>query len=138
MLLHVSFSNSFDRKVAHFSSSFPVLSVRLSVFCYQEDMIQCTDPDSLQVNTKDMDSTLSKASRAIKKTSKKVKAEEGGRLSFSRVDHCVMHTVRSRVMLTVRPTSPQRRALPTTCHDFSFSFTFFSDVHHKKMYSVYT
>uniref|UniRef100_A0A3Q3RUQ8 Epithelial cell transforming 2 n=1 Tax=Mastacembelus armatus TaxID=205130 RepID=A0A3Q3RUQ8_9TELE len=41
-----------------------------------EDMIQCTDPDSLQVSTKDMDSTLSKASRAIKKTSKKVKAEE--------------------------------------------------------------
>ncbi|XP_037554089.1 protein ECT2 [Nematolebias whitei] len=37
-----------------------------------EDFIQCTEPDSLQVSTKDMDSTLSKASRAIKKTSKKV------------------------------------------------------------------
>ncbi|KAM6962669.1 protein ECT2 isoform 2-T2 [Aplochiton taeniatus] len=37
-----------------------------------EDLIQSKDPDSLQVNTKDMDSTLSKASRAIKKTSKKV------------------------------------------------------------------
>uniref|UniRef100_A0A3Q3WC29 Uncharacterized protein n=1 Tax=Mola mola TaxID=94237 RepID=A0A3Q3WC29_MOLML len=37
-----------------------------------ENLIQCTDPDSLQVSTKDMDSTLSKASRAIKKTSKKV------------------------------------------------------------------
>ncbi|KAJ0032733.1 hypothetical protein NQD34_002814 [Periophthalmus magnuspinnatus] len=37
-----------------------------------EDLIQSTDPDSLQVSTKDMDSTLSKASRAIKKTSKKV------------------------------------------------------------------
>ncbi|MEQ2192571.1 Protein T2, partial [Xenoophorus captivus] len=37
-----------------------------------EDLIQCTYPDSLQVSTKDMDSTLSKASRAIKKTSKKV------------------------------------------------------------------
>ncbi|XP_024114813.1 protein ECT2 isoform X2 [Oryzias melastigma] len=37
-----------------------------------EDLIQMTDPDSLQVSTKDMDSTLSKASRAIKKTSKKV------------------------------------------------------------------
>ncbi|XP_062868713.1 protein ECT2 [Trichomycterus rosablanca] len=37
-----------------------------------EDLIQCTDPDTLQVNTKDMDSTLSRASRAIKKTSKKV------------------------------------------------------------------
>ncbi|KAM7410629.1 hypothetical protein PAMA_001863 [Pampus argenteus] len=37
-----------------------------------EDLIHCTDPDSLQVSTKDMDSTLSKASRAIKKTSKKV------------------------------------------------------------------
>ncbi|TNN77926.1 Protein ECT2 [Liparis tanakae] len=36
-----------------------------------EDLIQSTDPDSLQVSTKDMDSTLSKASRAIKKTSKK-------------------------------------------------------------------
>ncbi|XP_027883127.1 protein ECT2 isoform X5 [Xiphophorus couchianus] len=37
-----------------------------------EDLIQCTEPYSLQVTTKDMDSTLSKASRAIKKTSKKV------------------------------------------------------------------
>ncbi|XP_026852745.2 protein ECT2 isoform X1 [Electrophorus electricus] len=37
-----------------------------------EDLIQRTDPDSLQVSTKDMDSTLSRASRAIKKTSKKV------------------------------------------------------------------
>ncbi|XP_053710341.1 protein ECT2 isoform X1 [Synchiropus splendidus] len=37
-----------------------------------ENLIQCTDPDTLQVSTKDMDSTLSKASRAIKKTSKKV------------------------------------------------------------------
>ncbi|XP_059385264.1 protein ECT2-like isoform X3 [Carassius carassius] len=37
-----------------------------------EDLIQSTDPDSVQVNTKDMDSTLSRASRAIKKTSKKV------------------------------------------------------------------
>ncbi|XP_036378147.1 protein ECT2 isoform X2 [Megalops cyprinoides] len=37
-----------------------------------EDLIQCTDPDSVQVNTKDMDSTLSRASRVIKKTSKKV------------------------------------------------------------------
>ncbi|TSK53621.1 Protein ECT2 [Bagarius yarrelli] len=37
-----------------------------------EDLIQYTDPDTLQVNTKDMDSTLSRASRAIKKTSKKV------------------------------------------------------------------
>uniref|UniRef100_A0A8C3G8M3 Epithelial cell transforming 2 n=1 Tax=Cyclopterus lumpus TaxID=8103 RepID=A0A8C3G8M3_CYCLU len=37
-----------------------------------EDLIQSTDPDSLQVSTKDMGSTLSKASRAIKKTSKKV------------------------------------------------------------------
>uniref|UniRef100_A0A8C5DFJ3 Epithelial cell transforming 2 n=1 Tax=Gouania willdenowi TaxID=441366 RepID=A0A8C5DFJ3_GOUWI len=45
-----------------------------------EDLIQCTDPDSLQVSTKDMDSTLSKASRAIKKTSKKV-------TSFLLTDH---------------------------------------------------
>ncbi|XP_061152389.1 LOW QUALITY PROTEIN: protein ECT2 [Syngnathus typhle] len=36
------------------------------------DLIHATDPDSLQLNTKDMASTLSKASRAIKKTSKKV------------------------------------------------------------------
>uniref|UniRef100_A0A4W5Q1Z9 Epithelial cell transforming 2 n=1 Tax=Hucho hucho TaxID=62062 RepID=A0A4W5Q1Z9_9TELE len=36
------------------------------------DLIQCTEPDSVQVSTKDMDSTLSKASRVIKKTSKKV------------------------------------------------------------------
>ncbi|XP_059393406.1 protein ECT2-like isoform X7 [Carassius carassius] len=37
-----------------------------------EDLIQSADPDSFQVNTKDMDSTLSRASRAFKKTSKKV------------------------------------------------------------------
>uniref|UniRef100_A0A4W5N3I4 Epithelial cell transforming 2 n=1 Tax=Hucho hucho TaxID=62062 RepID=A0A4W5N3I4_9TELE len=37
-----------------------------------EDLIQRTEPDSVQVSTKDMDSTLSKASRVIKKTSKKV------------------------------------------------------------------
>ncbi|KAI1891536.1 hypothetical protein AGOR_G00144810 [Albula goreensis] len=37
-----------------------------------EDLIQCTDPESVQVSTKDMDSTLSRASRVIKKTSKKV------------------------------------------------------------------
>lgn len=43
------------------------------VFYNQENLIQCTEPDSVQVSTKDMDSTLSKASRAIKKTSKKVK-----------------------------------------------------------------
>ncbi|XP_075426889.1 protein ECT2 isoform X7 [Ascaphus truei] len=37
-----------------------------------ENLIYTTDPDSLEVNTKDVDSTLSRASRAIKKTSKKV------------------------------------------------------------------
>ncbi|XP_028650424.1 protein ECT2 isoform X1 [Erpetoichthys calabaricus] len=37
-----------------------------------EDLLQSADSDTLQVNTKDMDSTLSRASRAIKKTSKKV------------------------------------------------------------------
>ncbi|KAJ1087590.1 hypothetical protein NDU88_000757 [Pleurodeles waltl] len=37
-----------------------------------ESLIYTTDPDSLEVNTKDMESTLSRASRAIKKTSKKV------------------------------------------------------------------
>lgn len=42
----------------------------------QENLIQSSDPDSLQVSTKDMDSTLSKASRAIKKTSKKVTIEK--------------------------------------------------------------
>ncbi|KAJ8409456.1 hypothetical protein AAFF_G00228570 [Aldrovandia affinis] len=35
-------------------------------------LIRCANPDSLQVSTKDMDSTLSRASRAIKKTSRKV------------------------------------------------------------------
>lgn len=34
------------------------------------------DPESFEVNTKDMDSTLSRASRAIKKTSKKVSFEK--------------------------------------------------------------
>ncbi|XP_065604107.1 protein ECT2 isoform X1 [Cyrtonyx montezumae] len=37
-----------------------------------ENLIYAADPDSVEVNTKDMDSTLSRASRAIKKTSKKV------------------------------------------------------------------
>nr|XP_033815183.1 protein ECT2 isoform X2 [Geotrypetes seraphini] len=37
-----------------------------------ENLIYTTDPESIEVNTKDMDSTLSRASRAIKKTSKKV------------------------------------------------------------------
>ncbi|XP_078267079.1 protein ECT2 isoform X1 [Rhinoraja longicauda] len=37
-----------------------------------ENIIFNTDPEILEVNTKDMDSTLSKASRAFKKTSKKV------------------------------------------------------------------
>ncbi|XP_025917744.1 protein ECT2 isoform X4 [Apteryx rowi] len=36
-----------------------------------ENLIYTVDPDSIEVNTKDMDSTLSRASRAIKKTSKK-------------------------------------------------------------------
>ncbi|XP_024077106.1 protein ECT2 isoform X5 [Terrapene carolina triunguis] len=37
-----------------------------------ENLIYTTDPDSVDINTKDVDSTLSRASRAIKKTSKKV------------------------------------------------------------------
>ncbi|XP_029472617.1 protein ECT2 isoform X6 [Rhinatrema bivittatum] len=37
-----------------------------------ENLIYTTDPESIEVNTKDIDSTLSRASRAIKKTSKKV------------------------------------------------------------------
>ncbi|XP_077650225.1 protein ECT2 isoform X8 [Urocitellus parryii] len=37
-----------------------------------ENLIYTADPESFEMNTKDMDSTLSRASRAIKKTSKKV------------------------------------------------------------------
>eukprot|EP00062_Callorhinchus_milii_P000710 gi/632935175/ref/XP_007888125.1/ PREDICTED: protein ECT2 [Callorhinchus milii] len=37
-----------------------------------ENIILKTDPESLEINTKDMDSTFSRASRALKKTSKKV------------------------------------------------------------------
>ncbi|XP_003499838.1 protein ECT2 isoform X1 [Cricetulus griseus] len=37
-----------------------------------ENLMYMADPESFEVNTKDMDSTLSRASRAIKKTSKKV------------------------------------------------------------------
>nr|XP_006134692.2 protein ECT2 isoform X2 [Pelodiscus sinensis] len=37
-----------------------------------ENLIYTTDPDSVDINTKDVDSTLSRASRAIKKTSKRV------------------------------------------------------------------
>uniref|UniRef100_F7FT66 Protein ECT2 n=1 Tax=Monodelphis domestica TaxID=13616 RepID=F7FT66_MONDO len=36
-----------------------------------ENLIYTADPESFEVNTKDMDSTLSRASRAIKKTSKR-------------------------------------------------------------------
>lgn len=48
------------------------------MFYNQENLIQSTEPDSVQVSTKDMDSTLSKASRAIKKTSKKVRHHSQG------------------------------------------------------------
>jgi hypothetical protein len=41
------------------------------------------DPESFEVNTKDMDSTLSRASRAIKKTSKKVSSSEILRISLN-------------------------------------------------------
>ncbi|XP_057688968.1 protein ECT2 [Corythoichthys intestinalis] len=51
------------------------------------DLIHCTDPDTLQVSTKDMGSTLSKASRAIKKTSKKVTRA----FSFSKMPKRVIH-----------------------------------------------
>ncbi|KAM6122313.1 LOW QUALITY PROTEIN: protein ECT2 [Pterocles gutturalis] len=44
-----------------------------------ENLIYTADPDSVEVNTKDMDSTLSRASRAIKKTSKRFKS-----ISFSK------------------------------------------------------
>ncbi|XP_032080862.1 protein ECT2 isoform X3 [Thamnophis elegans] len=44
----------------------------VGAFSCQENLIYATDPDSIEVNTKDVDSTLSRASRAIKKTSKKV------------------------------------------------------------------
>ncbi|KAK9401313.1 protein ECT2 [Crotalus adamanteus] len=44
----------------------------VGTFSCQENLIYATDPDSIEVNTKDVDSTLSRASRAIKKTSKKV------------------------------------------------------------------
>ncbi|XP_072474558.1 protein ECT2 isoform X1 [Notamacropus eugenii] len=37
-----------------------------------ENLIYTADPEAFEVNTKDMDSTLSRASRAIKKTSKRV------------------------------------------------------------------
>ncbi|XP_055481952.1 protein ECT2 isoform X2 [Psammomys obesus] len=37
-----------------------------------ENLMYTADPESFEINTKDMDSTLSRASRAIKKTSKKV------------------------------------------------------------------
>lgn len=69
-----------QRIMYDFGSCFIVLSLSLCVslcclFMNQENLIQCTDPDSLQVSTKDMDSTLSKASRAFKKTSKKVNTD---------------------------------------------------------------
>lgn len=46
--------------------------LNLNYFFQQENLMYVADPESFEVNTKDMDSTLSRASRAIKKTSKKV------------------------------------------------------------------
>ncbi|KAM4769990.1 protein ECT2 isoform 4-T4 [Cyanocitta cristata] len=52
-----------------------------------ENLIYVVDPDSVEVNTKDMDSTLSRASRAIKKTSKKVTRA----FSFSKTPKRALH-----------------------------------------------
>ncbi|NXH98522.1 ECT2 protein, partial [Pachycephala philippinensis] len=52
-----------------------------------ENLIYVADPDSVEVNTKDMDSTLSRASRAIKKTSKKVTRA----FSFSKTPKRALH-----------------------------------------------
>lgn len=46
--------------------------LKINYFFQQENLMYVADPESFEVNTKDMDSTLSRASRAIKKTSKKV------------------------------------------------------------------
>lgn len=51
-------------------------------FPLQEDLIYATDPDSIEVSTKDVDSTLSRASRAIKKTSKKVQGLTNKQMLF--------------------------------------------------------
>lgn len=70
------FSLHFDR---------PAVSPRIYLIfpLKQEDLIQSADPESVQVSTKDMDSTLSRASRAIKKTSKKVELLRMTRHAFT-------------------------------------------------------
>lgn len=50
--------------------------LNFKLFFQQENLIYVADPESFEVTTKDMDSTLSRASRAIKKTSKKVSLGE--------------------------------------------------------------
>lgn len=51
---------------------FYFIILKININFQQENLIYTADPESFEVNTKDMDSTLSRASRAIKKTSKKV------------------------------------------------------------------
>lgn len=71
--LHVKTDNSFSLYAFWQRSRMGWKCIYTCFYFKQEDLIQCTEPDSVQVSTKDMDSTLSKASRVIKKTSKKVK-----------------------------------------------------------------
>ncbi|KAM4887688.1 protein ECT2 isoform 2-T2 [Thomomys bottae] len=70
-----------------------------------ENLMYTADPESFEVNTKDMDSTLSRASRAIKKTSKKVTRA----FSFSK-------TPRRALRLALMPahSSSEGRSSPST------------------------
>lgn len=90
------------------------------MFYNQENLIQCTEPDSVQVSTKDMDSTLSKASRAIKKTSKKVKVPPVQRACWQNQEWracvcvCVFQVTRA-FSFTKTPKRAIQRAFMASC-----------------------
>ncbi|XP_036410522.1 protein ECT2-like [Megalops cyprinoides] len=72
-------------------------------------LIKCADPDSLQVNTKDVDSTLSRASRAIKKTSKKVTRA----FSFTKTPK---RAIQRALMATSSPDDPELKSHLSALH----------------------
>ncbi|XP_036302077.1 protein ECT2 isoform X12 [Pipistrellus kuhlii] len=76
-----------------------------------ENLIYTADPETFEVNTKDMDSTLSRASRAIKKTSKRVTRA----FSFSKTPRRVLR----RALMTSQSSVEGRSPLSNDKHVMS-------------------
>ncbi|XP_059543042.1 protein ECT2 isoform X2 [Myotis daubentonii] len=76
-----------------------------------ENLIYTADPETFEVNTKDMDSTLSRASRAIKKTSKRVTRA----FSFSKTPRRVLR----RALMTSQSSVEGRSPLSSDKHVMS-------------------